>query len=124
MEKYWHYSCLDHQQYQTPNFYMLREIPGQRSLKKNLMLASSTASVAGMTNVVGVLAFLSFVSNITGHVATLAGKLTEQNMEEVYTVAYWLFMFFSGLLSPILLSGLSITRALILHTGCRSYWRS
>lgn len=75
---------------------MLREIPGQRSLKKNLMLASSTASVAGMTNVVGVMAFLSFVSNITGHVATLAGKITEQNMAEVYTVAYWLFMFFFG----------------------------
>lgn len=60
------------------------------------MLASSTASVAGMTNVVGVIAFLSFVSNITGHVATLAGKITEQNMGEVYTVLYWLFMFFFG----------------------------
>jgi uncharacterized membrane protein YoaK (UPF0700 family) len=75
---------------------MLREVSGQRSLKKNLMLASSTASVAGMTNVVGVIAFLSFVSNITGHVATLAGKITEQNLSEVYTVAYWLFMFFFG----------------------------
>lgn len=75
---------------------MLREVPGQRSLKKNLMLASSTASVAGMTNVVGVMAFLSFVSNITGHVATLAGKITEQDLSEVYTVAYWLFMFFFG----------------------------
>lgn len=60
------------------------------------MLASSTASVAGMTNVVGVIAFLSFVSNITGHVATLAGKITEQNIGEVYTVLYWLFMFFFG----------------------------
>lgn len=75
---------------------MLREISGQRSLKKNLMLASSTASVAGMTNVVGVIAFLSFVSNITGHVATLAGKITEQDIGEVYTVLYWLFMFFFG----------------------------
>lgn len=75
---------------------MLREVSGQRGLKKNLLLASSTASVAGMTNVVGVIAFLSFVSNITGHVATLAGKITEQDMSEVYIVAYWLFMFFFG----------------------------
>lgn len=63
------------------------------------MLASSTASVAGMTNVVGVIAFLSFVSNITGHVATLAGKITEQDLGEVYTVLYWLFMFFFGAFS-------------------------
>jgi uncharacterized membrane protein YoaK (UPF0700 family) len=75
---------------------MLRDVSGQRSLKKNLMLASSTASAAGMTNVVGVIAFLSFVSNITGHVATLAGDLSEKNMGEVYTVIYWLFMFFFG----------------------------
>lgn len=75
---------------------MLREISGQGNLKKNLLLASSTASVAGMTNVVGVIAFLSFVSNITGHVATLAGEITEQNSGEVYKVLYWLSMFFFG----------------------------
>ncbi|HJT73548.1 MAG TPA: YoaK family protein [Chitinophaga sp.] len=75
---------------------MLREVPSQRSLQKNLMLASSTASVAGMTNVVGVIAFLSFVSNVTGHVATLAGNISDRNIREVYIVIYWLFMFFLG----------------------------
>lgn len=75
---------------------MLRDVEGERSLKTNLMLASSTAFVAGMTNVVGVLAFLSFVSNITGHVATLAGKISEKDMREVYIVGYWLLMFFLG----------------------------
>jgi uncharacterized membrane protein YoaK (UPF0700 family) len=75
---------------------MLREVPGERSLKKNLMLASSTASVAGMTDVVGLIAFLSFVSNLTGHVANLAGNIPERNLSDVFTMAYWLFMFFLG----------------------------
>jgi len=97
---------------------MLREVPGQRSLKKNLMLASSTASVAGMTNVVGVMAFLSFVSNITGHVATLAGKITEQDLSEVYTVAYWLFMFFFGaFVSNFIVKSLDYRSSYVAHSA-------
>lgn len=97
---------------------MLREVSGQRSLKKNLMLASSTASVAGMTNVVGVMAFLSFVSNITGHVATLAGKITEQDLTEVYTVAYWLFMFFFGaFVSNFIVKSLDYRSTYVAHSA-------
>jgi len=100
----------------NPFSFMLREEPGQRSLKKNLLLASSTASVAGMTNVVGVMAFLSFVSNITGHVATLAGKITEQNLAEVYTVLYWLFMFFFGaFISNFIVKSLDYKSAYFAH---------
>jgi uncharacterized membrane protein YoaK (UPF0700 family) len=95
---------------------MLREEPGKRSLKKNLMLASSTASVAGMTNVVGVIAFLSFVSNITGHVATLAGNITDQNLREVYTVVYWLSMFFFGaFISNFIVKSLDYKSAYVAH---------
>ena len=36
---------------------MLKAIKDERTLKENLMLASSTAFVAGVTNVAGMLAF-------------------------------------------------------------------
>ena len=75
---------------------MLRQSKDDRTLKANLMLASSTAFVAGVTNVAGVIAFLAYTTNITGHVALLARKVTAQELDEVITVFSWLFMFFFG----------------------------
>jgi uncharacterized membrane protein YoaK (UPF0700 family) len=75
---------------------MLKQGKDQRTLKANLMLASSTAFVAGVINVAGVIAFLAFTTNITGHVALLARKVTAKDIEEVITVFTWLFMFFFG----------------------------
>jgi uncharacterized membrane protein YoaK (UPF0700 family) len=75
---------------------MLIQGKDQRTLKANLMLASSTALVAGIVNVAGVIAFLAFTTNITGHVALLARKVSAQDVGEIITVAIWLFMFFIG----------------------------
>jgi uncharacterized membrane protein YoaK (UPF0700 family) len=75
---------------------MLRQSKGDRTLRENLMLASSTAVVSGITNVVGMVALLAFTSNITGHVATLAKHLVEQNFGEILVFVVWLFMFFAG----------------------------
>jgi uncharacterized membrane protein YoaK (UPF0700 family) len=75
---------------------MLRQSKGDRTLRENLMLASSTAAVAGITNVVGMLTFLSFTTNITGHVANLSKHIVEQNFSEVLIFLLWLFMFFAG----------------------------
>src|ERR1700712_1181814 len=75
---------------------MLTQAKDNRTLKANLMLASSTAMVAGIINVAGVIAFLAFTTNITGHVALLARKLSAQDIEEVVTVFIWLLMFFVG----------------------------
>lgn len=60
------------------------------------MLASSTAFVAGIIDVVGVLAFLAFTSNITGHVANLAKNIVEQDFDEIMVFGIWLFMFLLG----------------------------
>lgn len=60
------------------------------------MLASSTAFVSGVTNVAGVIAFLAFTSNITGHVASLAKHVVEQNFREIIVFFIWLILFFSG----------------------------
>jgi uncharacterized membrane protein YoaK (UPF0700 family) len=75
---------------------MLKESKGKRTLPQNLMLASSTAFVAGITDVVGVLAFLAFTSNITGHVASLAKNIVEQNFQSIIIFGLWLFMFLLG----------------------------
>ena len=73
---------------------MLKAVKEQRTLKENLMLASSTAFVAGVTNVAGMLAFLAFTSNITGHVANLAKHIIEQNYRQMIIFLVWLLMFF------------------------------
>lgn len=75
---------------------MLRQTKEKRTLMANLMLASSTALVAGITNVAGVIAFLAFTTNITGHVALLARKVNAQDVQETITVFVWLLMFFMG----------------------------
>ena len=75
---------------------MLRRSKDKRSLKENLMLASSTAFVSGSTNVAGVIAFLAFTTNITGHVANLARHVAEQNWGEMILFFAWLFLFFIG----------------------------
>jgi uncharacterized membrane protein YoaK (UPF0700 family) len=75
---------------------MLKRSKADRTLKQNLMLASSTAMVSGMTNVVGLMAFLAFSSNITGHVANLSKHIVEQNFDQIVLFLIWLFMFFAG----------------------------
>lgn len=75
---------------------MLRNTKGDRTLKENLMLASSTAFVAGLTNVAGVIAFLAFTSNITGHVAILAQKIVNRQYHSVMVYSIWLLLFLFG----------------------------
>ena len=75
---------------------MLRVSKDERTLKENLMLASSTAFVSGATNVAGVIAFLAFTTNITGHVANLARHVAERNFHEVVLFFIWLMLFFTG----------------------------
>lgn len=75
---------------------MLRNIKEARSLKDNLMLASSTAFVAGIINVAGVIAFFAFSSNITGHVANLARNIVDVDLSDVTSLCCWLLAFFSG----------------------------
>ncbi|MDN3584218.1 YoaK family protein [Mucilaginibacter flavus] len=75
---------------------MLRQSKEDRTLKQNLMLASSTAFVSGVTNIAGMVAFLAFSANITGHVANLAKHIVQQNFREIIVFAIWLLMFFAG----------------------------
>ncbi|RFZ95184.1 DUF1275 domain-containing protein [Mucilaginibacter conchicola] len=75
---------------------MLRQPKEKRTLKQNLMLSSSTAFVAGIVDVCGLLAFLAFTSNITGHVANLAKNIVSQNYDSIIVFGIWLMMFLFG----------------------------
>jgi len=75
---------------------MLRNSRNTRSLKENLMLASSTAFVAGAVNVASLIAFFAFSSNITGHVANLAKNVVALDIYDVVSVGLWLASFFAG----------------------------
>lgn len=75
---------------------MLRQPQEKRTLNHNLMLASSSAFVAGVTDVVGLLAFLAFTSNVTGHVANLAKNILQQDFADVIIFVIWLLMFMIG----------------------------
>ncbi|SDT41455.1 Uncharacterized membrane protein YoaK, UPF0700 family [Mucilaginibacter mallensis] len=75
---------------------MLKHTKENRTLKENLMLASSTAFVSGMTNVSGVVAFLAFTANVTGHFSNLAENIIEKNFQQVIVFSLWLFLFFAG----------------------------
>jgi uncharacterized membrane protein YoaK (UPF0700 family) len=75
---------------------VLKQSREDRTFKENLMLASSTAMVSGITNAAGMIAFLAFTANITGHVANLAKHIVEQNFREIIVFLIWLLLFFSG----------------------------
>lgn len=75
---------------------MLRQAKENRTLKENLLLASSTAFVSGSVNVAGLIAFLAFSSNITGHVANLARHVVQQNFSEIALFFTWLMLFLAG----------------------------
>ncbi|MCJ8211714.1 DUF1275 domain-containing protein [Mucilaginibacter sp. RS28] len=75
---------------------MLRKAKNDRSLRENLMLASSTAFVSGGINVASIIAFLAFTTNVTGHVAKLAHHVVEQNIRELVLFVVWLLLFFLG----------------------------
>ncbi len=60
------------------------------------MLASSTAMISGITNVAGMIAFLAFSTNVTGHVANLAKYIAEQNLREILVFVGWLLLFLTG----------------------------
>lgn len=75
---------------------MLRHDKTHRTLRENIMLASSTAFISGAINVAGVIAFLAFTANVTGHVAKLAHHFVQQNYREIVVFVLWLFAFFAG----------------------------
>lgn len=66
---------------------MLRKFSNSRTLSDNIKLGSLTAFSAGMVNVVSVMLFFAFTSNVTGHYAVLAEEIAKGNWYQAGVVA-------------------------------------
>lgn len=75
---------------------MLRKFSNSRTLGDNIRLGVLTAFSAGMVNVVSLLLFLSFSSNVTGYFAIVAAEIVKGNWYQVAIVFAWIFLFFLG----------------------------
>ncbi|MEH0154440.1 YoaK family protein [Limibacter armeniacum] len=75
---------------------MLRKYSSFRSLSDNIKLGSLTAFSAGMVNVISVIAFFAFTSNVTGHYAILAQEIAKGNWYQAAIVFVWISLFFLG----------------------------
>ncbi len=67
-----------------------------RTNKENIQLGSLTAFSAGMVNVISVIIFFAFTSNVTGHYAILAQEISLGNWYQALVVLGWIFLFFMG----------------------------
>jgi len=71
-----------------------------------MMLGALTAYSAGMTNVVSVIVFFSFTSNITGYYAVFSQEISKGNWYQGAVVLLWILLFFIGSL---------VSNSLIIH---------
>ncbi|MBG47561.1 MAG: DUF1275 family protein [Pseudozobellia sp.] len=75
---------------------MLRKFSNYRNFADNVRLGGLTAFTAGMVNVISVIVFFSFTSNVTGHYAILAQEIAKGNWYQGAVVLIWIFLFFAG----------------------------
>lgn len=75
---------------------MLRKYSTHRTHDDNLKLGVLTAFSAGMVNVISVIVFFAFTSNVTGHYAVFAQELAKGNWFQAAIVILWIMLFFFG----------------------------
>ena len=75
---------------------MLRKYSNYRTFPDNLQLGVLTSFSAGMVNVISVILFFAFTSNITGHYAILAQEIAKGNWYQAAVVFLWIGLFMTG----------------------------
>src|SRR5215475_6385668 len=75
---------------------MLHPTHEKRKYRSNQVLACFAASIAGMANIAGVMAFYAFTSNVTGHAVNFANHMVTGNYFEMFVVMSWLLAFMLG----------------------------
>lgn len=75
---------------------MFRHIGTRRNFIHNLRLAVLLCFTAGFVNACGFLAFATLTTNVTGHAAILAVKITENDFKGLLVILVWLLLFLSG----------------------------
>lgn len=75
---------------------MLRHVGQKRTNAHNLRLAVLLCLTAGFVNGAGFLSFYVLVTNVTGHVAQFAEKLSDGDTGTAMTIGLWMLLFFLG----------------------------
>jgi uncharacterized membrane protein YoaK (UPF0700 family) len=75
---------------------MLRKYSTHRTHQDNLKLGGLTAFSAGMVNVISLIVFFAFTSNVTGHFAIFAQEIAKGNWFQAAVVLMWVLLFFLG----------------------------
>jgi len=95
---------------------MLRKYSNSRSVSDNIKLGTLTAFSAGAVNVVSLIIFFAFTSNVTGHYAILAAEIAKGNYYQIGIVASWIFLFFFGsFLSNLIIIHFQHKNAYVVH---------
>jgi uncharacterized membrane protein YoaK (UPF0700 family) len=89
---------------------MFRHTGIRRTYKHNIRLAGLLSLTAGFVNVSGFLGFSVLTTNVTGHVAIFAEKLSQGDLHAASTVGLWMLMFFLGAFCSGVLTGKSSKR--------------
>ena len=75
---------------------MLRKYSNHRTIGDNIKLGGLTAFSAGMVNVLSLIVFFAFTSNVTGHFAIFAQEISSGNWFQAAVVSIWILLFFLG----------------------------
>lgn len=75
---------------------MLRKYSEYRTFEDNVKLGALTGFSAGMVNVISVILFFAFTSNVTGYYAILAQEISKGNWYQAAVVFMWIGVFFLG----------------------------
>ena len=75
---------------------MLRHTGHRRTYKHNLRLAALLSLTAGFVNGSGFVAFSVLTTNVTGHVALFAEKLSKGDFRSARIVGLWMLLFLLG----------------------------
>jgi len=75
---------------------MLRKYSNYRTHSDNLKLGALTAFSAGMVNVISLIIFFAFTSNVTGFFAIFSQEISRGNWFQAAVVLLWILLFFLG----------------------------
>jgi uncharacterized membrane protein YoaK (UPF0700 family) len=75
---------------------MLRHTGERRNYRHNIRLAALLCITAGFVNISGLMGFAVLTTNVTGHAALFAEKLSTGDYRAMRTVALWMLLFLAG----------------------------
>ena len=95
---------------------MFRHHGKNRTFLHNLRLATLLSLVAGMVNIIGVLALKTLTTNVTGHFAYFADEFLIKNYATAFTFLAFIFFFFMGsFISNLLAELVAIRNPHLMH---------